>query len=230
MGLRATKHDQTLRDILRAAADLFRTQGYAGATMNDIAQRAGISRGTLFNYLKIDDFTPSGAPAAIGGKDAIVLALATPFENGFPAELRALLQIPLSTGARITRAYQLAEHFFTKHHELNKVIFSELLRIRSQYPQATETAFAAYRDSFRELIDAGLAQGDVRRDIATHTMAELLTASLLAGIHQMFVTKKDHSSNAAPADNTFSAYAKLMASAIIAEPIQAITSDNGETL
>lgn len=41
-----------------AAAELFLEQGYAGTTVDDVARRAGVSRGTFFNYFdsKADTF------------------------------------------------------------------------------------------------------------------------------------------------------------------------------
>jgi AcrR family transcriptional regulator len=38
------------RDILRAAADLLREQGYAALNMRDVAARAGVSPGTPYSY------------------------------------------------------------------------------------------------------------------------------------------------------------------------------------
>lgn len=49
------------RDILEeAATELFLEQGYAGTTVDQIASRAGVSRGTFFNYFtaKSDVFWP----------------------------------------------------------------------------------------------------------------------------------------------------------------------------
>jgi len=46
-------------DVLAdAAAELFLEQGYAGTTVDDVARRAGVSRGTFFNYFdsKADTF------------------------------------------------------------------------------------------------------------------------------------------------------------------------------
>lgn len=40
---------QTRRDILAAATDLFVTQGYAGTSVAEIAQRAGVSAQTVYN-------------------------------------------------------------------------------------------------------------------------------------------------------------------------------------
>ncbi|MBL8176912.1 MAG: TetR/AcrR family transcriptional regulator, partial [Bryobacterales bacterium] len=50
----------TKEKILEAALDLFREQGFEGASMRDIAQRAGVATGLAYYYFQ--------------SKDAIVLA------------------------------------------------------------------------------------------------------------------------------------------------------------
>ncbi len=52
---------QTVADLLHAAAQVFEELGYSGATTNRIAERAGVSIGTLYQYFP--------------GKDAMAVAL-----------------------------------------------------------------------------------------------------------------------------------------------------------
>jgi AcrR family transcriptional regulator len=49
-GLREAKKRRTRSDILAAAQGLFTERGYAGTTTAEIARRAGIAEGTVFNY------------------------------------------------------------------------------------------------------------------------------------------------------------------------------------
>ena len=50
MRITAEEKDATRRRIVEAAFDLFRQDGFDAATTRDIARRAGIATGTLFNY------------------------------------------------------------------------------------------------------------------------------------------------------------------------------------
>jgi len=50
VGLRERRKLQTRERIRAAAAELFTRKGYAAATMRDIARRAHVGLGTLFNY------------------------------------------------------------------------------------------------------------------------------------------------------------------------------------
>ncbi|MEU4579077.1 MULTISPECIES: TetR/AcrR family transcriptional regulator [Nonomuraea] len=59
---RQQRSRQTVAAILEAAAQLFQRHGYAGATTNKIAERAGVSIGSLYQYFP--------------NKDALLVALA----------------------------------------------------------------------------------------------------------------------------------------------------------
>lgn len=50
MGLRQRQKADRAQRILTAAADLFREVGYEGAKIEAIAERAGVSPGTIYNY------------------------------------------------------------------------------------------------------------------------------------------------------------------------------------
>jgi AcrR family transcriptional regulator len=49
-GLRERKRERTVRDIRNAALDLFIEKGYEGATVDEIAERAEVSRATFFRH------------------------------------------------------------------------------------------------------------------------------------------------------------------------------------
>lgn len=51
-GRRDQKKEETKRQILAAALELFRTKGLDKTTTRQISQKAGIAEGTLFNYFK----------------------------------------------------------------------------------------------------------------------------------------------------------------------------------
>lgn len=52
MRITAEEKDATRRRIVDAALDLFRNGGFDATTTRDIARRAGIATGTLFNYFE----------------------------------------------------------------------------------------------------------------------------------------------------------------------------------
>lgn len=53
--LRERNRQRTHERIVKAAAELFHEYGYDGTTMDEIAERAEVSRATLFNYFPTKD-------------------------------------------------------------------------------------------------------------------------------------------------------------------------------
>ena len=105
----------TVEAILVAAAQVFRRQGYAGATTDRIAERAGVSVGSLYQYFP--------------NKDAILVALTERHVDAGFALVRELLAETLSDVPPLEpllRRFVVA--MITLHErepELHRVLFEE---------------------------------------------------------------------------------------------------------
>ena len=105
----------TVEAILVAAAQVFRRQGYAGATTDRIAERAGVSVGSLYQYFP--------------NKDAILVALTERHVDAGFALVRELLAETLSDVPALEpllRRFVIA--MITLHErepELHRVLFEE---------------------------------------------------------------------------------------------------------
>lgn len=90
-GLRERKKRQTRRDLARAALRLFREQGFAQTTVDDIAAAANVSRRTFFRYFRSKEevfiVDPDGKIAAMH----IALAEGPPDEPTLDALRRGAL-------------------------------------------------------------------------------------------------------------------------------------------
>lgn len=94
--LRARRRQQTRAEIVRAAFDLFGRNGYERVSMDAVAEAAGVSRATLFNYFPqkelllreiaaaraaklkavVEEFAASGETPTFEAVTALVLKLA----------------------------------------------------------------------------------------------------------------------------------------------------------
>ena len=70
----ARKKEETRSRILNAALDAFEEKGYAASTMEEIAERAGVAKGTLYNYFD--------------GKEALLSGLAEEFAQAVHGQLK----------------------------------------------------------------------------------------------------------------------------------------------
>ncbi|CAN7159351.1 TetR/AcrR family transcriptional regulator [Knoellia sp. LjRoot47] len=64
-GSAISRREQTSRVITRCAQDLAVEHGFDGFTLEDLAERAGVSRRTLFNYFPGKEAAVLGGPAAL---------------------------------------------------------------------------------------------------------------------------------------------------------------------
>lgn len=94
---RAAKRLETSRRLARCALELCVEHGYDGWTLDDLAQRAEVSRRTVFNYFD--------------GKAAVVLGP----EPDVSDESRARFVAKGPTGRLLTDILVLAEEVFTDH-------------------------------------------------------------------------------------------------------------------
>jgi AcrR family transcriptional regulator len=105
----------TVEAILVAAAQVFRRQGYAGATTDRIAERAGVSVGSLYQYFP--------------NKDAILVALTERHIGEGFALVRKLLAealFDLASLESLLRRFVVAMIALHEHEpELHRVLFEE---------------------------------------------------------------------------------------------------------
>jgi AcrR family transcriptional regulator len=159
---------ETVGAILQAAAEVFVQLGYADATTNKIAARAGVSIGTLYQYFP--------------NKESIVAML---FEHQIRASLPridaairnlARPKAPLRDGLRLLVDEVIALHEMSPR--LHRVLFDELPRTES-----TMAIHAQAEAHHIELTASVLAQIPAVRSENRETIAALLVQTTEALVH-----------------------------------------------
>jgi AcrR family transcriptional regulator len=106
----------TMDAILEAAAQVFADKGYAAATTNHIAQRAGVSIGSLYQYFP--------------NKDAILYSLMEQHvldgHELITQEMETLAQVGKITVPLIRRLIEIMLVFHEKDPVLHRVLFEEV--------------------------------------------------------------------------------------------------------
>lgn len=166
-GLRERKKNETRARIQRAALELFHEKGYEATTVEEIAARADVGKGTFFNYFP--------------RKDALLEALAVDTieelldELGPPEEWRGtaheqLLHLFLRVGELVGR-----------HPELSKVMMIENLRnfwLREE-EEPLEQQFHAL---MRTVLLRGKSEGEISADAEVEIAVKLLDAAYVTTV------------------------------------------------
>jgi AcrR family transcriptional regulator len=162
--LRERNKQRVAQRIVSAAVALFKTHGVDQATMDDIAEKAEISRATLFNYF------PS--------KETLLLPWG---QEILEQHIRPQLLVYLSTQPTAVQAFQF---LFTLMSE-NIRAFPDVIRAfareasksyNSNKPTRTGFTETGVQEIFIQVLHYGQERGEVRTDIPLQNIAGYLSA------------------------------------------------------
>jgi AcrR family transcriptional regulator len=157
------------QEILEAALAVFAEKGFAAARMDEVARRAGVTKGTIYLYFPSkDELFKSLVREAIGG----TLAQVTAYADVYDGSARALLVQVLHTIGTVMRT--------SDRIVLPKIILAE----SGNFPELVRfyrfEIIEKGMELFRGIVARGIAQGEFR-DVAPEHVARLCVAPLLLG-------------------------------------------------
>jgi AcrR family transcriptional regulator len=167
----------TVAAILKAAAQVFTTRGYASTTTNHIAERAGVSIGSLYEYFP--------------NKDALLVAL---MEQHIVESEVILAQVALEAPAGPTHVREMIRRFVhamvelhARDRDLHRVLFEE-----APLPKRVRRQLADVEDRITERVEDYLrAHPDVTaRDPAL--AASVLVKTIEGLTHKLVVHGDPH--------------------------------------
>ncbi len=159
----------TVEAILEAAAQVFERQGYAAGTTNRIAERAGVSIGSLYQYFP--------------NKDAILVALVHRHLAEGMAALEPHLQ-RLSCGAHFDEVLPDIVHAMVALHALaaglHRVLFEE-----TQLPPALRAELDELEDRLIDLTADALAADAYSRPVDLRLSARVVIGAIEGLTHHL---------------------------------------------
>lgn len=147
-----TTQTSTTRDrLFRAAAELIGERGFHGTTVDDIVERAGVAKGTVYYHFKSKEALFDGL-------------LSEHFERLGEAFRSAADSAPTPTEA--LRALVRAElEYIHTNQAASKVLMSELWRSDRAWQDTLRVLRERYIAVFHEVLAAGVATGEFRSDL-----------------------------------------------------------------
>ncbi|WP_345441565.1 TetR/AcrR family transcriptional regulator [Microbacterium gilvum] len=165
-GLREHRRRETLRSLSECARRLTADRGFAGFTIEELCEEAGVSRRTFFNYFAAKEDAVLGFPALRDDDalDAAFVAGGTPTAGAPSADLvDALLELFIARWARMALTASEAERVFA--------IIEQEPRLHSRILQLVREG----EDRTIALVERreGLAAGDIRAHTLVHVVGTL---------------------------------------------------------
>lgn len=167
---------ETRHDILNAAIDVFFEKGVAGASLEEIAERAGVTRGAIYWHFrnKLDIFEALHQQLDISVMDTILKDL----ENNHPDPLRQLENLCIELLVDLERdqtKYKVLSVFFMK------CDYSGEMAIFLERQNASKLRSIAL---FAQYFERAKAQRHLDENIDPHTVALALSFYLTGILHE----------------------------------------------
>ena len=161
--------------ILRAAAQVFAEQGYRAATMDAIAERAGIGKGTLYEYFR--------------NKQELFFAVFDHYIASMERLARESIEVrSATTGARIRQAIHTVLAMSAEERDLFPLVFEFWSASASPDRQTrVATLFRGCYAKFRTLIAGQIREGQQNGEFDRTADASRIAAVLVGALDGLFL-------------------------------------------
>ena len=157
--------------IIAAAAQAFDAHGYAATTVDEVAAKAGISKGNVYNYFR--------------SKEELFEQVFVAVVAGFQTDVLKILEEPMPAGEKLKR---LLEYHSTSMEDSNRIgrlvleFWATAAREqRGQLAVTLREMYDRWREQVAGVVAEGVSEGEFRSEIEP-ALAAALIAALLDGI------------------------------------------------
>jgi AcrR family transcriptional regulator len=155
--------------ILRAATEVFAEQGFNSVTVAAIADRAGIGKGTVYEYFS--------------SKDELLFAVFEWMNEGIFDRIHGLIEVAGTTLERLRSLLDLGAQITREQMEMQAVVLdfwsaSRGTKVEERYNQACLATFRSYRRLVANVIREGQAAGEIRSNIDPEAVATMVVAAM----------------------------------------------------
>jgi AcrR family transcriptional regulator len=148
--------------VIATAASVFESKGYDGASLEDIAQAVGITKGTLYHY--------------IGSKEELLFAVVQPPAERLLQEVRQLADEDLPASERIRRITHTHAGIVRDFGTYVAVYLNEVAG-KAEYRDWAEKD-REYINTVEHIIEKGIADGDFSPHVDPHVATMTLIGAL----------------------------------------------------
>lgn len=190
---RERKKREARRRIYDAAFQLFVEQGYDATTVEQIAERADVAKGTVFNYFP--------------RKTSFLAALADDWTSRIEEDLGPLEAWKGTAREKLTRVFRFLADLGAQNPDLARLAFFESLRhmhAMVETGRAEDESVRRFQAVTRTVLRQGQLTGEIRADVSVELAASLLESAFQrtlahwlaargprTGLHREFADKLD---------------------------------------
>ncbi len=160
----ALKKDLKRQQIIQAAAEVFGGSNFQNASVSDIAQRANVAEGTLYQYFK--------------NKEDLFFSIPAQKTEEFSEEFNLHLQGIHDTFTKIRKLIWYYLYFFKTNPAYARSLMLEMRVSKSFIKSKTYDKTKTFTDKVLDIIREGQEEGRIRKDVDVHIIRELVLGVL----------------------------------------------------
>ena len=159
------------REIVAAAAAVFYEKGYDASSTQDIADVAGILKGSLYYYVK--------------SKEDFLFEIVQDMHEGALRTVMPVSLVPGDTLVKLALIVIRQVEYYAANHIFATVFFREYRALSVERRQPIESQGDLYRQQIRNLLRTGIEEGTVIDTLGPETTA-LAIVEMLNSIHRWY--------------------------------------------
>jgi TetR/AcrR family transcriptional regulator, fatty acid metabolism regulator protein len=150
--------------ILTSAIEVFGMNSFQGASISEIAKRAGVAEGTIYQYFK--------------NKEDLFFSIPVEKTKEFCRDLDLHLEGIAGAFNKIRKFIWYYLYFFQGNPEYSRALMLEM-RVNKGFSKAKAfRSFKPFTSKILEIIEEGRAEGIVRKDVNTYLLRQLILGLL----------------------------------------------------
>jgi len=159
-----SKKIERRQSIIQAAIEVFGKNGFKNSSISEIAQRANVAEGTIYQYFK--------------HKEDLFFSIPVEKTREFCTELELHLQGIHGAFNKISKFIWYYLHFFKVNPEYGKILLLEMRVNKSFVKTKTYNSFRKSTSQILEIIREGQEEGIVKKDLNVYIVRQLILGIL----------------------------------------------------
>ncbi|MDD3978531.1 MAG: TetR/AcrR family transcriptional regulator [Methanomicrobium sp.] len=155
-----TKKDLRRQQIIQAAAEVFGNSNFQSAVVSEIAQKANVAEGTIYQYFK--------------NKEDLFFSIPAQKTEEFCEEFNLHLQGIHDALNKIRKLIWYYLYFFKTNPAYARILMLEMRVSKSFIKSETYGRIKAFTNKILEIIKDGQQEGSIRKDVDIYTIRELM--------------------------------------------------------
>jgi TetR/AcrR family transcriptional regulator, fatty acid metabolism regulator protein len=164
MEFEVSKKDLKRQHIIQAAAEVFGNSNFQSAGVSEIAQKANVAEGTIYQYFK--------------NKEDLFFSIPAQKTEEFCEEFDLHLQGINDSLGKIRKLIWYYLYFFKANPAYARSLMLEMRVSKGFIRSETYGKIKAFTDKALEIVKEGQNEGHIRKDIGAHAIRELILGVL----------------------------------------------------